>query len=277
MTAPYTDIVVGTDGSPGADCAVAAASAVAVALDRPLTVATVWSRRRPDAPPPSRAARYPASVAGMEAGWASDTVSAAGAVARDAGVEEVRPQTPEGRPAEALIELGRSLEEGLLVVGTRGLDSAAERLVGNIPHQLTHHATTDVLLVAREQCPAPVSWSSTALATDGSPTATTACTHGLALARALDATPTLLTVARSGRDGRRMLAGAAEQLDAPDCRRRVVTARRVAPALTEAAAEYDLLVIGNRGMSGPSRLLGSVSNRVTHHVPTDTLLVNTAS
>jgi hypothetical protein len=36
-----------------------------------------------------------------------------------------------------------------------------------------------------------------------------------------------------------------------------------------------LLVLGNKGMSGPSRLLGSVANRVTHHVPTDLLLVNT--
>ena len=43
----------------------------------------------------------------------------------------------------------------------------------------------------------------------------------------------------------------------------------------EAAREGELLVIGNKGMSGPSRLLGSVSNRVTHDLPTDLLLVNT--
>ncbi len=50
----------------------------------------------------------------------------------------------------------------------------------------------------------------------------------------------------------------------------------VTHTLIEAARGFDLVVIGNKGMSGPSRLLGSVSNRVTHEVPTDILLVNTS-
>jgi nucleotide-binding universal stress UspA family protein len=45
--------------------------------------------------------------------------------------------------------------------------------------------------------------------------------------------------------------------------------------MRDAASDLDLLVLGNKGMSGPSRLLGSVANRITHRVPTDLLLVNT--
>ena len=38
----------------------------------------------------------------------------------------------------------------------------------------------------------------------------------------------------------------------------------------------DLMVVGNRGMAGPSRfLLGSVPNKVSHHAPCDLLIVKT--
>ena len=41
--------------------------------------------------------------------------------------------------------------------------------------------------------------------------------------------------------------------------------------------EADLIVIGNRSMHGPRRLLGSVSNSVSHHAPCTVLLVPTAT
>jgi nucleotide-binding universal stress UspA family protein len=49
-------------------------------------------------------------------------------------------------------------------------------------------------------------------------------------------------------------------------------------ALVEEAENggYDLLVVGNKGMTGASRfLLGSVPNKVSHHVPTALLIVRT--
>jgi nucleotide-binding universal stress UspA family protein len=39
--------------------------------------------------------------------------------------------------------------------------------------------------------------------------------------------------------------------------------------------QADLIVVGNRSMHGPRRLLGSVSNAVTHHAPCTVLLVPT--
>ena len=42
-------------------------------------------------------------------------------------------------------------------------------------------------------------------------------------------------------------------------------------------ADADLLVVGNRGMSGPRRfVLGSVPNKVSHHCPTNLLVVDTS-
>ncbi|HVM41727.1 MAG TPA: universal stress protein [Acidimicrobiia bacterium] len=41
---------------------------------------------------------------------------------------------------------------------------------------------------------------------------------------------------------------------------------------------YDLLVLGNKGMSGLERLrLGSVPNKVSHHLPCSLLIVRTGS
>jgi nucleotide-binding universal stress UspA family protein len=42
------------------------------------------------------------------------------------------------------------------------------------------------------------------------------------------------------------------------------------------AGGYDLLVVGNKGMTGASRfLLGSVPNKVSHHVGKSMLIVKT--
>lgn len=51
-----------------------------------------------------------------------------------------------------------------------------------------------------------------------------------------------------------------------------------AEALIDVATEEkaDLIVVGNRGMSGAKRfILGSVSNKVSHHAPCSVLIVHT--
>jgi nucleotide-binding universal stress UspA family protein len=48
-------------------------------------------------------------------------------------------------------------------------------------------------------------------------------------------------------------------------------------ALVQLAEEQDaqMIVVGNRGMSGARRVLGSVPNHVSHHAPCDVLIVPT--
>ena len=41
------------------------------------------------------------------------------------------------------------------------------------------------------------------------------------------------------------------------------------------AVGADLVIVGNRGMSGVRRALGSVPNHVTHHAPCSVLVVRT--
>ena len=270
----YAQVLVGTDGSPTATRAVEAASRLAVALGVPLVVVTAWQRRPQDPPPPSEEAAYPAGggAAGAESAWATTTTSDAAATARRAGVSDVRQAQPIGRPAEALLAVAEEHPEALLVVGTYGLADRTERLVGNVPHALTHHSPVDLLLTTAS----PEPWTTVGLATDGSATAAIAVRRGLEVARALAAEPALLTAARTRENGHRTLTGVVQQLpETSELPRRIAEGADAAKTLTEAAEELDLLVIGNKGMSGPSRLLGSVANRITHHVPTDLLLVNT--
>ncbi|MDX1657594.1 MAG: universal stress protein [Nitriliruptorales bacterium] len=275
----YRHVIVGTDGSGGATCAVHAAVTVAGALSAPLHIATAWYRDQPDEPVPSERSQMPGgSPAGHESTWATETTSEAAAVARQAGLEDVRQAQPIGGAADALIQVGEDHPESLLVVGTRGLDSRSERLVGNVPHQLTHHSTRDLLLVSTTRdCEDGRSWDRVALATDGSETAAVACEHGHALAQTLGATPVFLIVAKDEDRGQQVAERASRAYDgAAELDHEVVISGSVSDALVDAAGDYDLLVIGNKGMSGPSRLLGSVANRVTHRVPTDLLLVNTS-
>lgn len=276
-TLPYREVIVGTDGSATACSAVRAAASVAAKLGVPLSVVTSWYRERDDAPPASVESKYPGGKASAhEAQWATDTASAGAAIARELGVEETSQHTPVGNPADTLLAIADDRPGSLLVVGTVGLGARAERFVGNVPHQLTHHATGDLLLVRPTDDEGPRTWSRIALATDGSSTAAVACEHGYHLARALDGTPILFTVAGSESRGDDVLARTAGQFEDGDIGQEMALGSDVSGTIVDVAGRYDLLVIGNKGMSGPSRLLGSVSNRVTHEVPTDLLLVNTS-
>lgn len=275
MTAPYRQVIVGTDGSPTADRAVRAAAQLAHACGSTMVIATAWYRDPHETPSRAEQATYGgATPASHEASWANETVADAAAIARELGVEDVRVLTPTGGPADALVKLGDQYPDSLVVVGTVGLPKASERLLGNVPHQLTHHSARDVFLVSHAD--PDLTWKRVALATDGSRTAAVAVQRGADLATAIGADITLLTVARNEAHGKQCLDEAAEALGRPDAGRAIMPARHdVATDLTDAARDFDLLVIGNKGMSGPSRLLGSVSNKVTHAVPTDILLVNT--
>lgn len=82
-----------------------------------------------------------------------------------------------------------------------------------------------------------------------------------------------------GSSAERLVAGIADQ--ASDAGIDVDTWIRTGDAagtLIDVAIEVgsDLVVVGNRGMTGLSRfLMGSVSNKITHHAPCDVLVVRT--
>jgi nucleotide-binding universal stress UspA family protein len=115
--------------------------------------------------------------------------------------------------------------------------------------------------------------------TDGSATAAKAVERAVSVAGSADATLTILTAARRDK-GEAVVAAAAEAHAASGVAidTKVVETEPVAALIDEASdGAYDLLVMGNKGMTGVTRFfrLGSVPNKVTHHLPCSLLIVKT--
>ena len=115
--------------------------------------------------------------------------------------------------------------------------------------------------------------------TDGSSTAAKAVDRAVDIARAAGASLTIFSAARPDKGEKVVRAEAARHADAGlSIDTKVVDGEPVS-SLIDAAREgsYDLLVMGNRGMTGVARFLrlGSVPNKVSHHLPCSLLIVKT--
>ena len=115
--------------------------------------------------------------------------------------------------------------------------------------------------------------------TDGSKTAAKAVERAVEVAASSGASLTVLAAARRDKgDAVVAAAAAAHASSGVVIDTKVIEAEPVAALIDEATAgRYDLLVVGNKGMTGVSRYfrLGSVPNKVTHHLPCSLLIVKT--
>jgi len=114
--------------------------------------------------------------------------------------------------------------------------------------------------------------------TDGSATAAIAVDRAVEVAAATGAKLTILAVDREERGRKVVEAEAARHGEAGVDITPHVESGDPASVLVETAEAggYDLLVVGNRGMTGASRFfLGSVPNKVSHHAPVALLIVRT--
>lgn len=127
--------------------------------------------------------------------------------------------------------------------------------------------------------------------TDGSDTAEIAVDRAGAIARAFDATVHVVSVYS---DDKTPLVGAGRQSDRAHAEQATERARqRLAKQGVESEAHVSnqeagrelvaiadeqraqMIVVGNRGMSGAKRVLGSVPNYVSHHAHCDVVIVRT--
>lgn len=145
--ASYRTVVVGTDGSDSSYRAVARAAAVAADAGATLVLACAY------VPLPEKQRARLADTLGDEAYKvtgshpAEDILSQAEDRARAAGASDIAHATVEGDPVDALVGLVEERSADLLVVGNRGLNSLAGRLLGSVPANVSHRAPCDVLIV----------------------------------------------------------------------------------------------------------------------------------
>jgi nucleotide-binding universal stress UspA family protein len=67
--------------------------------------------------------------------------------ARTVGATDVDTLAVEGDPVDELIAIVKARDVDLVVIGNRGLNSLAGRLLGSVPANISHRATCDVLIV----------------------------------------------------------------------------------------------------------------------------------
>ena len=116
------------------------------------------------------------------------------------------------------------------------------------------------------------------IATDGSVTAGHAADVGVDVAKAAGAELLVLHVG-DPKDGKKVLAQAEKALKATKVQINTMSVSGdPADMICEVAERegVDLIVVGNKGMTGAKRfLLGSVPNQVSHHSPCNVLIVKT--
>lgn len=146
--AAYQTIVVGTDGSDSSFRAVDRAAAIAADTGATLVIASAYHPARPD-----EVARMQDQL-GADAAYkvvgstpAEEAVRTAGERARVAGAKKIDTVVVDGEPVPTLTRLVRERSADLLVVGNRGLNTLAGRLLGSVPSEAARKSDVDVLIV----------------------------------------------------------------------------------------------------------------------------------
>ena len=146
--AAYQTIVVGTDGSDSSFRAVDRAAAIAADTGATLVIASAYHPSRPE-----DVARLQdqlgADVAYQVVGSspAEEAVRTAAERARSAGAQTIDTTVVDGEPVPTLVRLVREHAADLLVVGNRGLNTLAGRILGSVPAEAARKAGVDVLVV----------------------------------------------------------------------------------------------------------------------------------
>jgi nucleotide-binding universal stress UspA family protein len=145
--ASYRKVLVGTDGSDSSFRAVDRAGQVAADSGANLVLVCAY-QPMPDRER-ARAGDQLGDLAYKVEGStpADDALRAARERAVAAGATDVEQVAVAGDAVDTLLELSGEREVDLLVVGNRGLNSLAGRLLGSVPANLSHRAPCDVLIV----------------------------------------------------------------------------------------------------------------------------------
>src|SRR5690242_6056462 len=136
----FETVAVGTDGSPTAAQAVAAAAEVARRSGSRLVLLSAYRE----------AGEGPSDPSGEEAEWAINPVARLRELLarqeeelRGRGLEVTTLLEP-GHPADVLVRLADTSGADLLVIGNKGI---RRRVLGSVPNSVTHHAPCAVLVV----------------------------------------------------------------------------------------------------------------------------------
>jgi nucleotide-binding universal stress UspA family protein len=138
-------IVVGTDGSPGAEAAVQKVIELVRAGDATVHLVCAYPGRS--------ALERIGMTARQEAtdlrGVAADVLARGERRFEEAGYT-VQKHAREGDPAHMILEVAGETDADLIVVGARGNTALRRFMLGSVAGKLAHHATTSLLIVQED-------------------------------------------------------------------------------------------------------------------------------
>jgi len=145
--AVYRTVVVGTDGSDSSFAAVD--KAAGVAADAGATLVVVCAYHPASRQDVERAQDQLGEEAYQVVGSApaEDTLQSARDRAAKAGAADIATLAIEGEPVDALRKVVKDRSADLLVVGNRGLNTLAGRILGSVPSEVARKSGVDVLIV----------------------------------------------------------------------------------------------------------------------------------
>lgn len=145
--AAYRTVVVGTDGSESSFCAVDRGAAVAAATGARLVLACAYYPAEPQDVAAAQDVLRDEAYQVVGSAPADDSLSRAADRAGGAGATSVERVAEVGAPVDTLLAIAARFDADLLVVGNRGLNSLAGRILGSVPSDVARRAPCDVLIV----------------------------------------------------------------------------------------------------------------------------------
>lgn len=145
--ASYRTVLVGTDGSESSFRAVERAAAVAADSDATLLIVSAYTEMSDRDRGRAAAALGEEAYKVIGSHPADDILREAADKAKSAGAGKVDTICKAGDPVDVLVAVIEERNADLCVVGNRGLNSLAGRLLGSVPANISHRAACDVLIV----------------------------------------------------------------------------------------------------------------------------------
>jgi nucleotide-binding universal stress UspA family protein len=145
--ASYSTILVGTDGSKSSFRAVE--KAASLAADAGATLVIVSAYHEMSKHDQRRASEELGDDAYKVVGSspAESILNEAEGIAKKAGAEKITTAAKPGDAVDVLAQAVIDSNADLCVVGNRGLNSLAGRLIGSVPANISHRSKSDVLIV----------------------------------------------------------------------------------------------------------------------------------
>ena len=141
-----TRIVIATDGSETAQAAMAWTANLAHALGAAVVAVHALDLNRYYPVVMAAPTYVPIDFAELTAKAERDLTTVWVQPLRDAGVK-FRTRVEEGRAAAVILDVAAAEAADLIVMGSRGHGGFTELLMGSVAHQVTHHATTPVVVI----------------------------------------------------------------------------------------------------------------------------------